>query len=183
MKKMFLVFLILCMLICGNNVARATTIFYDVSYLGSNLWQYNYAVVNDTLSDPITEFMIYFDYGLYQGLQVDSSVAGWTAQVVEPWFDITGGNDGFYDAIGAGGIAPGDSLSGFLVSFEWLGIGDFAVPGEQRFEAFGDNLAFLDSGLTTPTKNASVPEPGTLTLVGFGVICAAWLRRFIKPRR
>ncbi|MBN1765568.1 MAG: PEP-CTERM sorting domain-containing protein, partial [Sedimentisphaerales bacterium] len=56
-------------------------------------------------------------------------------------------------------IAPGETVSGFSVSFDWLGTG---VPGAQFYEIIDpDDFSTLDSGYT-------VPEPGTTILLCLG---------------
>jgi len=65
--------------------------------------------------------------------------------------------DGYYDALTLGsGIPVGQSVGGFSVAFDWLGVG---TPGPQPFDIV-DPYTFetLHAGTTTP-------EPGTLALL------------------
>ncbi len=73
----------------------------------------------------------------------------------------------------ADGIALGDALGGFSVTFDYLGAG---TPGSQLFSIVNPNsFDELDSGAT---KRSSVPQPGTLPLMlaGLGAL-AYWQRR------
>ena len=71
----------------------------------------------------------------------------------------------------ADGIALGDALGGFSVTFDYLGAG---TPGSQLFSIVDPNsFDELDSG-----ARSSVPQPGTLPpmLAGLGAL-AYWQRR------
>ena len=59
------------------------------------------------------------------------------------------------------GIAEGETLDGFAVSFDWLGTG---TPGTQFYEIIDLVTSdVIDSGFT-------VPEPATLCLFGLGAV-------------
>lgn len=138
----------------------ATVINYSVDSLGGNSYQYTYTVTNDTLAVDIDEFTVYFDHSLYENIVVGSAPADWDPIAIQP--DVGLPDAGFYDALAlVFGVAPGDSLSGFLVSFDWLGAG---TPGEQDFEVYDIGFNLLDTGTTT------VAEPGALALLGFGFL-------------
>ncbi len=159
------------------SMAHSTTINYGVNDLGGGKWEYDYTVLNDTLGSPIDEFTIYFDYGLYDNLSVTTPVADWDELTVNPVLILGSPETGFYDALAfVAGIAPGSSMSGFSVAFDWLGSG---TPGSQFFE-FVDPATFgvLDSGLTTVTSSP-VPEPGTMMLLGSGIAALLCFRRKI----
>jgi len=160
MKKALFLTIMIGILFTMVNGVYATTILYDLSNLGGKRWEYTYSVTNDSLSSSIEEFTIYFNFGLYNNLIVGNTPADWDAIVTQP-DSILG--DGFYDAFLAEGIASGATVSGFSVSFDWLVAG---IPGSQFFEVVNTStFNFLDSGNTTP-----VPEPGTLLLLGSGLI-------------
>src|SRR3972149_7679883 len=48
------------------------TIIYQTSELGGGRWQYMYEVTNNSLTVPIEEFTIWFDYDLYTNLAVET---------------------------------------------------------------------------------------------------------------
>jgi len=176
MKKTVLI-LILLTFLCMPTILHATTIHYDIQNLGGNSWEYTYSVTNDPSSlFNIDEFTIWYTYGLYSNLMVTSSVPDWSELVVQP--DSLLG-DGFYDALAlVSGIAPGDTVAGFSVSFDWSGT---ETPGSQFFEVV-DPCTFepLDSGYTRPTQTSPVPEPGTLMLLSAGLTGIAFLRKRLK---
>lgn len=167
--------------------AVASPIFYEVESLGDGAWRYAYAVGNDT-GAPIESFRIYFEYGLYEfdliGVEpfreVDTGTyaapADWEAWVAPPDSILGEELDGFYDAFAwVDPIAPAGLLSGFNVSFSYLGGG---TPGSQFFELldfFGTDV--LGSGFTQRTPVVAVSEPGTPALLAVGLLVAGWYRR------
>ena len=139
-----------------------TDIQYEVSYLGSDRWEYSYTVENLGLSGGIEEFTIWFDFGLYDNLVVTTPATPpeWDEIVwdVEPVLEDPGG----YDALAMNlNIDIGESLDGFSVSFDWLGTGR---PGPQYYEII-DSLDF-----STIEDGYTVPEPTMLMLFGFGLL-------------
>ena len=155
---------VFCLLILVE-VASAnlmTQISYGTTDLGAGRWEYTYDVMNISLIEGIEEFTIWFDYGLYDNLSVSTpeTPSGWDQIVwqVEPVL----GDPGGYDALATNlSIATGTSLSGFSVSFDWLSAGE---PGQQFYEIINPvTFEIIANGYT-------VPEPVTLTLVGFGAV-------------
>lgn len=144
----------------GSGVPK-TEIRYQTSDLGSGQWQYTYEVTNISLTEPIEEFTIWFDYGLYKNLAIqtpDPPAGNWSEIVLQPEPILK--DDGYYDALTLDvGIGVGQTVSGFSVSFDWLGASE---PGRQFYEII-DPITFetLDSGYT-------VPEPATILLFGLG---------------
>jgi len=140
-----------------------TKIQYQVTDIGSGRWQYSYNVTNISLTPAIKEFTIWFDYGLYGNLSIETPnppASDWDEVVIQP--EPVLADDGYYDALVLGvGIGIGEMVSGFAVSFDWLGVGD---PGSQLYEII-DPATFdtLDSGYT-------IPEPATIILLSFGGI-------------
>ena len=140
--------------------APKTEIRYQTSELGSGRWQYNYDVTNISLTVPIEEFTIWFDFGLYKNLAVETPAtpAGWNQIVLQPEPVLQ--DDGAYDAKALGlGIGIGQTVSGFAVRFDWLSAG---VPGPQFYEIINPlTYQTIDSGWT-------IPEPATILLFGLG---------------
>ena len=145
----------------GSGVPK-TEIWYETSELGSGHWQYTYDVTNISLTVPIEEFTIWFDFGLYKNLAIetpDPPASNWSEIVIQPEPVLK--DDGAYDARALGlGIGIGQTVSGFAVSFDWLG--DAVMPGPQFYEII-DPVTFetIDSGYT-------IPEPATLVLLALG---------------
>jgi len=171
MRRVTILFLFFTLVLGMTNILHATTLGYTTTNLGENRWEYIYSVSNDTLSSPIEEFTIYFDYGLYDNLSVDTLKLGWDPVVVNPDLILGVPEPGFYDALAlVSGIAPGVTESGFQVSFDWLAVG---IPGIQFFEVVNpSSFTALDSGNTVP-----VPEPGTLILLGSGLVSFLTIRK------
>lgn len=168
MKK--LGWMILMALACLPLYVGATTISFTTSNLSGNVWQYEYDVINDSLSSTIDEFTIYFDRDLFSNLNVEASPAGWDSIAVQPDSGIPA--DGFFDGLAFGqGLAPGAAAAGFAVSFEFLGAGS---PGPQPFDVV-DPVSFdiLDSGMTVAETATDLPEPDSLALLGLALSALA----------
>lgn len=138
--------------------ADQVAIEYALTELGGGRWQYTYDVTNDALVLRIEEFTIWFDFGSFANLTVttpDPPSSNWDELAVQP--DPLLGDDGFYDALSlAGGIDVGQTVSGFAVTFDWLGVGR---PGSQRFDVVDpDTFQPIYTGRTTP-------EPAALALL------------------
>jgi hypothetical protein len=141
-----------------------TEIRYQTSDIGSGRWQYDYEVSNISLTAPIEEFTIWFDFGLYDNLAIetpDPPASNWSEIILQPEPVLQ--DDGAYDAKVLRlrwGVGIGEMVSGFAVSFDWLG--DAVVPGAQFYEII-DPVTYqtIDSGYT-------IPEPATIFLLGLG---------------
>jgi len=158
-------FLLIFVFIFASDVfaVMLTEIRYNANDVGSGRWEYTYEVKNISLELPIEEFTIWFDYGKYDNLVIttpDPPAGNWNQIVIQPEQLI--GDDGFYDAyVLATGISEGEIVSGFSVSFDWLGQG---LPGSQFYEIINPvTFETIDWGIT-------VPEPATLTLFGFAML-------------
>jgi hypothetical protein len=142
--------------------APKTEIRYQTSELGSGRWQYSYDVTNISLTETIEEFTIWFEFGLYENLAIetpDPPASNWSEIVLQPEPVLQ--DDGDYDAKALGlGIGIGQTVTGFAVSFDWLG--DGVMPGPQFYEIIDPTTyETIDSGWT-------IPEPATLLLLGLG---------------
>ncbi len=157
---------LLCLVFAGS--VSAATITYSTTNVTGNTWLYDYTITNDTLGTPLEEFTIYFDVALYANLVVESSPTDWDPLAVDP--DPLLPDDGFFDSVALiSGIAPGDTLSGFSVSFDFLGAG---MPGAQPFDIVDPNtFAVLENGFTTPAT--VVPVPAAVWLFGSGLLMLA----------
>jgi hypothetical protein len=154
--------LLLCTSLFAVGRASAAVITYELTPEAGNRWTYQYTV-SAAASDPaIEEFTIFFDPALYANLLRVLAPSGWDALVIEPDPGLPA--DGFFDALAlVAGIAPGSSLGGFAVSFDFLGNGR---PGVQGFDIV-DPVTFgtISSGITELERAIDLPEPGTAWLL------------------
>ncbi len=162
--------------------ASATLIEYTATNLGGNTWQYEYTLTNDTLGFAIEEFTIFFDVGLFANIGTSGFGAPtlWDPLVVQPEPGLPVPSDGFYDALALGeGIAPGATLGGFFVSFDYFGSG---TPGDQFWNVVDpQTFATLDEGTTFTTGVPPTPvmEPPVIGLMLGGWLLVAATRRRI----
>ena len=145
----------------ASGLGASSQIIYETSEFGAGRWQYTYDVKNISLTETIEEFTIWFEFGLYENLAIqtpDPPASNWSEIVLQPEPVLQ--DDGAYDTRALGpGIGIGQTITGFAVSFDWLGTGQ---PGAQFYEIIDpDTYETIDSGYT-------VPEPATLLLLGLG---------------
>jgi len=167
--------------VCAMPAAEAAMVEYKAENIGGDRWQYDYAIFNDSAWD-IGAFTIFFDYGLYGGLDVISTPDGWDAEFWNPQLIGYSGEPGEVVAFALDAwLAPGGSLTGLSVGFDWYGDG---APGSQAFGIFDEDLFGLlpdQGGWTVPDSTApAVPEPGTMALLGTGL---AGLAAYYRSRK
>ena len=164
--------------------ASATIITYDVSNVTGSIWRYDYSVTNDALATSLGEFSLYFQLGQYENLLALTAPSGWDGLIAQP--DPLLPDNGFIDLLAQdGGIGIGQTLAGFSVQFDWLGLG---APGSQPFDVIDPaNFTFVDSGVTQravvtpPIGGISVPEPSVFALLTLALPLAATV--FLRRRR
>ncbi len=161
-SRVFAAAVLICTFAGAGFADPDTRIWYDVVDLGAGQWEYTYDVENISLAATIEEFTIWFDYDLYDNLIVTTPAtpSEWDQIVwqVEPILEDPGG----YDALATNlSIGIDENLSGFSVSFDWLGAGD---PASQYYEIINpDTFATIEDGYTI-----LIPEPATMCLLGLG---------------
>lgn len=109
--------------------------------------------------------MVYFDETLYDNLSETDRPTGWSSLIVPPSAVL--GDDGEYDAYVSGPeLAVGESVSGFVVRFEWLGLDE---PSIQPFEILdATTFASIYSGTTTKavlTRIQAIPSSSLTALI------------------
>lgn len=149
--------------------AKASTIFYAATNIAGTVWQYDYTVQNDSYSDPILGFTVYFNSADYTNLVAVHSPGNWDVIVLQP--DLSIPADGLYDAVTTtGGIPPQSSLGGFSVQFQYLGAGH---PGSQAFEFYiPEPFQVTLSGMTVDSTDPSgtIPEAQSAWLILLGLV-------------
>ena len=154
---------------------EAIAITYEQLSQSGNYYEYGYTVTN-TSSFYVEEFSIYYQVGSYQNLQVLSSPTDWDPLVLQPSFLF----DGLIDWLALGDlIAPGETLGGFNIAFDWVGVG--SSPSERQFFEVYDPSTFdvLADGETSKAKaSVSVPEPMVWILVLGGLLVLGFMRQY-----
>jgi hypothetical protein len=184
MRKILFQAIIACVWVTTGFAESMTWISYEAEEFGGARWEYTYEVMNIDLSiesvpAAIEEFTIWFDPGLYANLVVTTVAPlsnAWDEIVwqPEPVINDAGGYDALAEILNPG-IGAGQSVKGFSVSFDWLGLG---TPGSQYYEIINP-LTFetIDAGDTI------IPEPATLLIIGLGGLLFRSRRYYICLKR
>lgn len=161
--------------------ARATLITYDVENIEDNTWEYTYAITNDT-DAAIERFLILFENGRYENLAAKTPPSGWDPLTIQP--DPKLPDQGYVDFLAFvpdAAIGLRETLDGFAVSFDFLGVG---MPQAQDFLILdpdvGAPMQIIGNGTTqlaTSPPSVPVPEPATLLLSLLGVAALVYRRR------
>lgn len=155
-------------------------ITYSLEELGSSRWKATYQVYNQGETVDLEWFSVYFEYGFYDGLTIETPSPlseQWDQKAWDPFLIDTLPFSGIYDAATTlSAIKPGDSVSGFSISFDWLG--ETPPTGGQPIEIYG---VYPDEPLKAWSgRTIYIPEPTTLLLLTSGVMltnCKHYRRR------
>nr|WP_319491024.1 hypothetical protein [uncultured Desulfobacter sp.] len=149
---------------------------YSLNDLGGGRYEYLYTVSNDNYDFDIEEFSIFFDFESYENLEITSTPSSWDPILIQPDVDLE--EDGMFDALALGmPLVLGEVVSGFGVSFDWIGSG---IPGTQAYEFIDpDSFMVLDDGSTTLT---AVPLPAGIYFMISGLMTIAGLGRSCRNR-
>lgn len=146
------------------------SITYTSTDLGSDNWLYEYTVTNDFGLSNFFEFTIFFptiqdlDALNYSNLSVVSTPAHWSSIVAQPSAIDLGG---YFDSLADSAFAANAVVSGFSVQYHYVGN---MVLGSQYYELYDDSFNVIGNGFTTPTTPSTTPEPGSITVLGIGLV-------------
>lgn len=168
---------LLCSVLPTLVSAQDATLQATLSYVGpgpseTSIFRYDYTLTNNAVTPRIIELIIFFDSnpddpGDFLGDLSDfnntpefsgilTAPEGWTMDAFEdpdpnPWAVD------FFTPTGLNSIAPGQSISGFSVTFLWKGSG---LPGVQFYEALD---GWAHEGQSTIVDIVLPPVTGTIT--------------------
>jgi hypothetical protein len=155
-------------------LAQDASLSATLTYVGpgpgsTSIYRYDYSLTNNAVTPSIIELFVFFDTDgvSFTGDNSDfnntigftgttTSAPGWTPTVIEdpdpnPWFVD------FFNAGLDNTVEPGETLTGFSVTFLWKGAG---LPGAQFFEAIN---GFAHEGTSTIASVEFPPITGTIT--------------------
>jgi hypothetical protein len=166
LRKLIVILLFIACL--GSFILASNQIVYSLENSGPGQWKAVYEVRNISLAEPIREFTIWFDYGLYSNLSIEKPSplnTAWDEIIYNPYLQPPlAPFNGCYDALALDeGIAAGQFVSGFAITFDWLGSG---LPAVQRYEILNpQTFETLAQGQTV-----YIPEPASLLLLLTGAV-------------
>jgi hypothetical protein len=167
-------------LACSSMSANAVTVESTLLSLGGNSYQFNYTITNDDIVSGFDEFSIYFDNTSYDNLAVVASHADWDSAIIPAELFLPLNHPDVFDSIAL--VQPlglGETISGFSVSFDWIGVG---LPGVQNFDVIdAGSYTILQSGTTTLAA-PEVPVPASLPLLASALTGLAIVRQRKKVR-
>lgn len=155
---LFFALLVLCMGV--PVVADAITISYALESLGGANYRATYTVTNNGSLGAATSvglFSIAFDPALYHEASLSIvTPASIRAEWNEAILASAPGVPALYDALAtAGGIPVGSAVTGFAVTFSWIGPG---TPGAQPFTIYNPaTFAVLETGATAQSSGPGGP--------------------------
>lgn len=171
--RLIVVFVFLACL--TSNLLASNQISYSLEDLGLGRWKAVYEVHNISLINPIQEFTLWFDYGLYSNLSIETPSplnTAWNENIYEPYrLPPLSPFNGYYDALAFdSGIFSGQLTAGFTITFDWLGTG---LPSAQRYEVI--NPGTFET--VAEGQTVHIPEPACMLLVLTGV---AYFKKRVK---
>ncbi|NUZ09141.1 PEP-CTERM sorting domain-containing protein [Piscinibacter koreensis] len=141
--------------------SQAAVISGTYTSIGINTWRADLTVTNDANIARFAGFSV--DFPSATNLQLVSSPAAWDSMVFQPDANLSdpGYLDSFLRNVTAT-LAPGQSVGGFGVSFNYAG----GMPGALPFLVYDTSFNVLAAGNATI---AAIPEPATALLAALGL--------------
>ena len=101
---------------------------------GTNLWRYEYSVMNISFPTGVYQFMIYFNSDDIDRATYSSAVAptGWSIVYFPPVAPNVNWKVRFRTTNSAYYVMPGDTLPGYEVEFTWFD--PSGLPGDQNYD-------------------------------------------------
>lgn len=153
---------------CLPAASQAAVVTGQYSLISGTTWSLSLTVINNGTPAAIPGFSVFFDETLFSNLALPVAPLGWDPLVLQPNLGLSA--EGLFDVYvndPLNALTPGQSLAGFSVRFDYLGVG---APGALRFETYVLDASGLPTVLESGTVR-SVPVPGSLWLAALG-LCA-----------